>query len=59
MRFSSQSESSYLHSPGSVGFAHTGCGDWGADGGGDEWEGTEGEGERREGGEERRGQLRH
>lgn len=48
LRFSPQSESSYLHAPGSVGFAHTGCGDLGADGGGggDEGEGAEGKGER-------------
>lgn len=41
-----QSECSYLHPPGSVGFAHAGCWCWGADGGGgDNGEGAEGEGE--------------
>lgn len=48
LRLSLQSESSYLHTPGSVGFAHTGCWGRGADGSGvgDEGEGAEGEGER-------------
>lgn len=45
--FSSQSEGSYLHAPGSVGFPHAGCWDGGAEGGGGhDGEGTEGEGER-------------
>lgn len=43
-----QSEGSYLHPPGSVGFAHAGALGWGADGAGgrDDGTGAEGKGER-------------
>lgn len=55
-RLSLQSESSYLHTPGSVGFAHTGCWGRGADGSGgrDEGEASESERECGERGDKRR-----
>lgn len=54
-----QSEGSYLHPPGSIGFAHIGALGWGADGAGgcDDGTGTKGKGKRWESGQERRGNL--